>query len=106
METADPAARGRYAHLIAQCLRPTPIFQPAREDDRSIQVERGLMLAMALCEHPHLAGIEKVCERLLESGAADLRIVDAAGHQRTHYPGLLVYAWRRTLAKVESFLTP
>jgi hypothetical protein len=106
METADRAARGRYAQLIAQCLRPAPIFQPAREDERSIQVERGLMLAMALCERPDLAGIDRACGRLLESGAADLPVSDAAGHQRSHYPGLLVYVWRRTLAKVESFLTP
>jgi hypothetical protein len=65
-----------------------------------------MMLAMALCERPDLAGIETACERLLESGAADLRVMDAAGHHRSHYPGLLVYVWRQTLAKVESFLTP
>jgi hypothetical protein len=106
MQTADPAARGRYAHLIAQCLQPTPVFQPVREDDRSVQVERGLMVAAALREHPDLARIEDACRRLLESGAAELRVVDAGGHQRTHYRGLLVYVWRRTLAKVESFLTP
>jgi hypothetical protein len=61
---------------------------------------------MAIREHPDLAGIKQACGRLLQSGAADLRVIDAAGHQRPHYPGLLVYAWRRTLAKVESFLTP
>ena len=64
------------------------------------------MLAMALCERPDLAGIERACGRLLESGAADLRVADAAGHQRSHYSGLLLYTWRRTLAIVESFLTP
>jgi len=106
MQTADPEARRRYAQLIAQCLRNVPIFQPACEDERSLQVERGLVLAMALREHLDLAGIEQACGRLLQSGAADLRVIDAAGHQRSHYPGLLVYAWRRTLAKVESFLTP
>jgi hypothetical protein len=64
------------------------------------------MLAMALGERPDLAGIDSACGRLLESGAADLRVVDAAGHQRSQYSGLLLYTWRRTLALVESFLTP
>lgn len=106
METADRGARGRYAQLIGQCLPPVPIFQPIREDERAVQVERGVMLAMAVSERPDLAGIEAACGRLLGSGAADLRVVDAAGHQRSHYPGVLLHAWRRTLALVESFLTP
>jgi hypothetical protein len=105
MQTADRAAR-RYEQLIAECLRPIPIFQPFREHEQCIQVERAVILAMAMCQHPNLAGIEQVYRRLLEPGAADLPVIDAAGHQRWHYPGLLVYAWRRTLAKVESFLTP
>jgi hypothetical protein len=43
---------------------------------------------------------------LLQSGVADSRVGDAAGHHRSHYPGLLLYAWRPTLALVASFLTP
>jgi hypothetical protein len=106
MQSADREALGRYAQLIAQCLRPAPVFQPAGEDGQSIQVERGLMLSMAQSEHPDLAGIATTCARLLEPGAAELRVVDAAGHQRPAYRGLLVYAWCRTLATIESFLTP
>jgi hypothetical protein len=64
------------------------------------------MLAMALCEHPDLATITKTCGRLLHPAAAELRILDAASHHRPAYRGLLVYAWRRTLPRIESFLTP
>ena len=37
-------------------------------------------------------------DRLLRPGSSKLRVVDAAGHIRPPYPGLLVYAWRRALA--------
>jgi hypothetical protein len=106
MAIADRSAREKYAQLIAGLLQPPPGFHPVCEDEATIQVERGLMLAMALCEHPDLAGILMCCERLLQPGAEHARVVDAVGHQRPIYRLLLVYAWRQTLARVESFLTP
>jgi hypothetical protein len=106
MELADRAARQRYAQLIAQCLRPVPVFQAIREDENTLQVERGLMLAMAVWNASDFTGIASACDRLLESGAVELRVIDAAGHRRSHYPGLLLHAWRRTLAQLNGLRTP
>jgi hypothetical protein len=36
-------------------------------------------------------------DRLLRESSSTLRVVDAAGHNRPAYPGLLVYAWRRAM---------
>jgi hypothetical protein len=64
------------------------------------------MLAMAVCDASNFAGIGSACERLLESGAAELRVIDAAGHRRPHYPGLLLYAWQQTLAQLNGLQSP
>jgi hypothetical protein len=84
-----------YAALVESLLPPGgPTFQPTAEDDVSVQVERGRVLPMALAG-ADADRIDQTLDRLRRDGASRLRVVDAAGHTRPAYPGLLVYAWRR-----------
>lgn len=97
MAEASVESRERYAKLVASLLPAGgPTFEPVAEDDGAVQVERGLVLPMALAgaEPERMAA---AMGRLLRPGFERARVVDAAGHMRPAYPGLLVYARRRAL---------
>jgi hypothetical protein len=81
--------------LIEEMLATSPAatFAPSAEDETAVQVERGVVLAMAMAG-ADAAALAPVVERLRPPAAAALRVTDAAGHARPRYPGLLVYAWR------------
>jgi hypothetical protein len=98
-------ARLRCASLIATCLSKRPEFQPLSESPGVIQVERGGVLPMALSECPDVGQILHVAEPLMRADATNLRIVDAAGHERSHYAGLLLYAWRTAFARISPRLS-
>jgi hypothetical protein len=105
MTPDDRAARQRYASLIAGCLPPRPEFQPVSETPGAVQVERGMMLPMALCECPDVGRILQVADPLTAPAAARLRVIDARGHERAPYAGLLLYAWRVTFGRIERQLS-
>ena len=97
----DPrAAYEHYAKLVESLLPPGgPAFEPVAEDDSAIQVERGLVLPTAVTGAAP-DRIASAMDRLLRPGSSKLRVIDAAGHVRPPYPGLLVYAWWRARAVV------
>ena len=95
MSEPSKLANERYARLIEAMLAgSTPPFLPQAEDESSVQVERALVLPMAMTgAEPQ--EIDRVMERLLRPGSRKARVVDASGQSRPAYPGLLVYAWKR-----------
>lgn len=85
----------RYIQLIEAILaRSEGVFVPQVEDEATVQVERGLVLPLAM-GGAEASTIEPVIDPLLRRGAGNARVVDAARQARPHYPALLVYAWRR-----------
>src|SRR3954470_7262724 len=93
----DRRAYEHYAKLIASLLPADgPTFTPTAEDDLAVQVERGIVLPLAVIEADP-ERIAAVTGRLFCDGEPKARVVDAAGHTRPPYPGLLVYAWWRAL---------
>jgi uncharacterized protein YbaR (Trm112 family) len=80
------------ARLIESALAasaPTIDFSAERED--TIQVERGLILPLALLRQPRDT-LRSCVDRLLTTAPQDVTIVDQRTHRRHAYRGLLVYA--------------
>lgn len=91
----------RYAQLVATALpAPGPFVPSEAEDASSVQVERGTVFPLALTQRLDPPAAERI-DRLIDlTGNPDwltrVGVIDAAGHRRAAYRGLLVYAWLQT----------
>lgn len=105
-----PEEHQRYTRLLRAAMGSAFAFTPQREDEHTIQVERGIVFPMALTG---LSGAElqSPVERLLnppvtvplpgetarpravEPPPRQTVVVDRAGHARRAYPALLLYSW-------------
>jgi hypothetical protein len=112
MARLRPEEHQRYTRLIRAAMGSAFAFTPERENDRTIQVERGIVYPMALTGRSG-AELQSPIERLTRSStseglpvpgeaarpraveppATQTTITDRAGHARAAYPGLLIYAW-------------
>jgi hypothetical protein len=87
-----------YIDMIAAMLAtPTP-FEATAESQTALQVERGLpfpaLLAGAMDPSPPPRTFDRLMETVATPGRMPVsQIVDAAGHRRPAYRGLLTYAW-------------
>lgn len=106
MQRADRPTLERYAALIEELVAP-PAAPVPTEDASTVQVEQGSVLPMALAGARDGQIVRAVAGMLAAAAtppSRDTRVVDAAGHHRPAYRGLLVYAWQRALALVEDRL--
>ena len=96
--TAQLADFRRYASLLEPALLAPYAFTPTVESATAVQVERGLVFPRCLVRRSFEADDAPAVERLIEVTRAGgdvsrLAVVDAAGHHRPAYRGLLVYSW-------------
>lgn len=108
MPPPDSATLERYARIIRDSLAMDLPFVPVCESASAVQVERGLVLPLALAARER-EQLLPIAERLIDLAAADvkaIRVVDRAGHHRPAYRGLLVHAWRRALECVPTDGSP
>ena len=95
MSEADRATFERYERIVRQFLADGVVFAATREMAGAVQVERGLVLAMAVGGRDP-TGLRATAGRLVDArDVADVVVIDAAGHRRPAYRGLLLHAWRR-----------
>jgi hypothetical protein len=110
MARLRPEEHQRYMRLIRAAMGSAFAFTPEREDEHTIQVERGIVFPMALTGRSG-AELQSPIERLInqsesvplpgetarpraaEPPAPQAIVVDRAGHARRAYPGLLLYSW-------------
>jgi hypothetical protein len=86
----------RYAQLIEARLASSPFaFTSTAENSSVVQVERGMVLPNSLLTAP--VDDAPLLDRLIELSrwprAAEVSVVDAAGHSRPVYRPLPIYAW-------------
>jgi hypothetical protein len=103
MPEPDPTLRAdfaRHAELIESALLKLPPFATEAENEHSVQVERGIIYAMASVSRPDspaISGPTSPIERLIEAAtggrAGALSVVDRNGHFRPAYRPLLIYSW-------------
>ena len=105
MQVPDVATLHRYVRLIGDVLSPAPALELSCEDESTIQVERGLVLPMALAG-ADAARLDESVARLVSapSSPARARVTDASGHRRAAYDGLLAYAWQLAFTVAEDRL--
>lgn len=87
---------GRYAAMIEPIIARVAPFAAVGEDARSVQVERGVVFPLALRSgwSPDMsAAVDWLIERSNRPLLEDVQFVDASGHQRPVYRGLLIYSW-------------
>lgn len=105
-----PEEHQRYTRLLRTAMGHTFAFTPEREDEQTIQVERGIVFPMALTGRSG-AELQAPVDRLVNPPGSVLLpgvtarpraaetftppslVVDRAGHARRAYPGLLIYSW-------------
>jgi hypothetical protein len=110
MARLRPEEHQRYTRLIRAAMGNAFAFTPEREDEHTIQVERGIVYPMAMTGSSG-AELQSPIERLIRSPgpvpapgetarprAAEPPttqpiVLDRAGHARRAYPGLLIYSW-------------
>src|SRR5438552_274821 len=88
----------RYAQLIESQLTASAAavtFTPSAESTSAVQVERGLVLPYCFTEasRDDAALLDRLIELSRWPRAAEVAVVDAAGHHRPVYRPLLIYAW-------------
>lgn len=87
----------KQAALIRAAIESAPPFAPTAETATAIQVERGGVFAAAQIDPMNVAlsMVERLIRSAGDSQIGQTAIVDATGHHRPVYRGLLVYSWLR-----------
>lgn len=110
MARLRPEEHQRYTRLIRAAMGSAFAFTPEREDDHTIQVERGIVYPMAVTGQsgaPLQSPVERLIQlpetfqspaetarpRAVEPPVTPTSILDRAGHARRAYPGVLIYSW-------------
>ncbi len=100
----------RYAELIRAASGTALPSMFELESKSSIQIDRGVVLSEAISSG-YTAAISERVSPLIDATLAGrsveyIAIVDAAGHHRPAYRGLLIYAWLQTYRVLYEKLPP
>src|SRR5882724_4036695 len=90
----------RYADLITLAVADPFSFDATAENDRTLQVERGIVYPQVLRDPKaaELLPAERVIEMAGSDRLASIAVVDGADHHRPVYTGLLIYSLLQTYA--------